>query len=89
MSYKVLQLSPLSTDGPHVKISIHSAWSAPPSNIHEVSFLRSWLIYDSGPDELGVPGSFNWNGVLGLAIAAGISASFWAAVGLALAQAWK
>jgi hypothetical protein len=89
MSYKLLQLSPLSTDGPRVKISIRSPWSAPPANFNDVSFLRSWLIYDSGLDELGVPGSVNWNGLLGLALAAVVSAGFWAGVGLAVAEVWK
>jgi hypothetical protein len=88
MSYKLLQLFPLSTRGTRMKISIRGPWSAPPADSNDVRFLRSWLIYDSGLDEPGASG-FRRNRLLGMAIAVGISASFWSGVGLAFAQVWK
>lgn len=89
MSYKLLQLSPLSTRGTRMKILIRGPWSSPPVRSTDASFLRSWLTYDSALDDPGAPRHFNWNGLLGFVIAAGISASIWAGVSLILAQLWK
>jgi hypothetical protein len=88
MSYKVLQLSPLSTRGTHVKILIESPWNAPTTNFGDGTFLRRWApcnsAIDCGYD--AVSDGFNWNHLLGLALAVGISASFWAGIGLALSH---
>jgi hypothetical protein len=86
MSYKVLQLSPLSTSSMHLKILIEGPWSVPPANFRGARFLRSWMVYDSGLGEGRHAGraGFNWNALLGLALAVGISASFWAGVGITL-----
>jgi hypothetical protein len=88
MSYKVLQLSPLSTRGTHVKILIEGPWSTPPINSGDVTFLRSWAVYDSavkvGND--AATAGFNWNALLGLVVMVGISASFWAGVGITLSH---
>jgi hypothetical protein len=88
MSYKVLQLSPLSTRGTHVKILIEGQWSNPPVNFGDVTFLRSWAVYDSAVDvgNDAATAGFNWNALLGLVVAVGISASFWAGVGITLSH---
>jgi hypothetical protein len=91
MSYKVLQLSPLSTGSMQVKILIEGPWNTPLTNSADARFLRSWMIYDSGmcagkdADQTG----FNWNALLGLLLAVGVSASSWAGVGVTLSRLLK
>jgi hypothetical protein len=88
VSYKLSQLSPLSTRGANRRISIQGPWSSLPVNYHyhEAEFFRSWAIYDP---QLDAPRRINRDVILGIVIALGISASFWAGVGLAIAQLWK
>ncbi len=87
MSYKSSQLFPLSTRDTNFRISIQFPSSSPPPDYREVEFLRSaWLIHDP---ELDAPRRRNWGRILGVAIALGVSASFWAGVGLAIAHLWK
>jgi hypothetical protein len=91
MSYKVLQPSPLSTRGTHMKILIEGPWSAPLANSADARFLRSWLVYDlevdGGSD--AATAEFNWNAIVGLAVVVGISASFWAGVGITFSHLLK
>lgn len=91
MSYKVLQLSPLSTRGTHVKILIEGPWSTPPANFGGARFLRSWAVYESAVDagHDAATAGFNWNAILGLVVVVGISASFWAGVGITLSHVLK
>jgi hypothetical protein len=87
MSYKSSQLFPLSTRGANFRISIQRPWSSPAFDYGQAELLRSsWLIYDP---ELDAPRRMNRDVMLGMALALVISASFWAGVGLAIAQVWK
>lgn len=57
----------------------------------DVSFLRSWLVCDSvfsspsGAIE-GRREKFNWNFLIGMLVAGGASAGFWAGLGMAIAS---
>jgi len=86
MSSKSSQLSPLSTRCSNLRISIRGPWSSPSLNCRDVEFFRSWLIYDPELDE---PRRMNREVMLGMALVFGISASFWAGVGLAIAHVWN
>jgi len=86
MSYKQSHLTWLSGSHPaNMRLPIRRAWGAAPTNVFDTKFLRSWLVYDSslGADSTdNTEGSANWNTIQGLALAVGVSAAFWAAVGL-------
>ena len=86
MSYKEMQLSPLSTRSTQVKILIEGPWSAPLAQSADARFLRSWMVYDSGVGggTDAATAGFNWNALLGLVVVVGVSAGFWAGVGLTL-----
>jgi hypothetical protein len=86
MSYKSPQLSPLSTRGANLRSSISGRWSVPRVDYHEVRSVRSWLIYDP---ELDTPRGVNQDVMLGMALVIGVSASFWAGLGLVIAHVWK
>ena len=88
MSYKVLQISPLtSTEGTHMRMAIQSHWNDR-LDLSNATFLRSWLVYDSRED--GEPRiRLNCNVVLGMLLVAGISAGFWTGVAVAVAEIWK
>jgi hypothetical protein len=75
----------------HVKILIEGPWSNLPIDSRDVTFLRSWAVYDSAVDvRRDVPtAGFNWNALLGLVMVVGISASFWAGVGTTLSRLLK
>ena len=79
MSYKQSQLTWLSSARP---AHIRRAWGAAPTNVLDTKFLRSWLVYDSSLEAGKTGGSANWNMILGLSLAVGVSAGFWVAVGL-------
>ena len=79
MSYKQSHLTWLSGTQP---APIRRAWGAAPANVLDTRFLRSWLVYDSSLEAGKTGGSANWNRVLGLSLAVGVSAGFWVAVGL-------
>ncbi len=84
MSYKEMQLSPLSTGNAQVKILIEGPWSAPLAQSDDARFLRSWMVYDSGVGggTDAARAGFDWNALLGLTVVVGVSASFWVGVGL-------
>ena len=89
MSYKS-QLFPLSsTCETPLRQRISQAWGSSPSNLEDTRFLRSWLVYDSELETGRTRGRVNWNMVLGLALAATVSAGFWTGVGLVIARVWK
>jgi hypothetical protein len=56
----------------------------------DVRFLRSWLVYDSVfAKSMAVEGrreKFNWNFLIGMLVAGGASAGFWAGLGMAIAN---
>ncbi len=88
MSYRVLQLSPLtSTEGTHMRMAIQGHWNDP-LDLSNTTFLRSWLVYDSRED--GEPRiRLNWKVALGMLLVTGISAGFWTGVAVAVAEIWK
>ncbi len=58
----------------------HLTWLS--STQPATKFLRSWLVYDSSLEADKTGDSTNWNIILGLSLAVGLSAGFWVAVGL-------
>jgi hypothetical protein len=88
MSYKQSHLAWLSGTHPaNMRLPIRRAWGAAPTgtaptNVLDTKFLRSWLVYDSSLDADKTDGSANWNIILGLGLAVGVSAGFWVALGL-------
>ena len=89
MSYKS-QLFPLSSTRERpLRQRISQAWGSSPSNLQDIKFLRSWLVYDSELESSRTRGRFNWNMVLGLVLASAVSAGFWTGVGLMAAYVWK
>ena len=54
----------------------------------ETQFFRSWLAYDFESEFIGRQ-RLNWNALVGLFFAVGVSASFWAAAGLLAARLWR
>ena len=89
MSYKS-QLFPLSsTRETPLRQRINQVWGSSPSNLRDIKFLRSWLVYDSELENSRTHGRVNWNMVLGVFLATGVSAGFWTGVGLMIAHAWR
>jgi hypothetical protein len=89
MSYKS-QLFPLSrTCETPLRQRISQVWGSSPSNLRDIKFLRSWFVYDSELESSRTNGRINWNMVLGLFLATGVSAGFWTGVGLMIAHAWR
>ena len=88
MSYKVLQLSPLtSTEVTHMRMAVQGHWNDA-VDLSNATFLRSWMVYDSGEDDEPAF-RLNWNVALGMLLVTGISAGFWTGVGLMVAEVWK
>jgi hypothetical protein len=89
MSYKS-QLFPLSsTCETPLRQRISEAWGSSHSNLPDIEFLRTWLVYDSELESRRTRGRVNWNMVLGLVLASAVSAGFWTGVGLMVAHVWK
>jgi hypothetical protein len=82
MSYRSHLAWLSSTQPAHIRLPIRRAWGAAPSNMLDTKFLRSRLVYDSSVEAGETGGSPSWNTILGLSLAVGVSAGFWAAVGL-------
>jgi len=89
MNYR-MQLSPISGVRP-VAADVYRSESTetPPANLDDAKFVRSWLVYDSDLDLDCPPGHVNWSMVLGLVVAAVVSASFWLGAGVMMARLWK
>jgi hypothetical protein len=75
MNYR-LQLSPLSSTRQSLSPLV-KGWGSSA----DAKFFRSWLVYDSDLEFSRTSGRVNWNMVMGLALAAVVSAGFWAAAG--------
>jgi hypothetical protein len=89
MSYKS-QLVPLSSTCERpLRQRSSQAWGSSPLSLQDIKFLRSWFVYDSELENNRTHGRVNWNMVLGLVLATGVSAGFWTGVGLVIAWAWK
>jgi hypothetical protein len=88
MSYKS-QLNPLSgTCEKPLRLPIRGSWGSEPADSGDMKFLRSWMVYDSDVQSR-LAGQSNHNRFLGLVLLVGISASFWAGIGLMIARVWK
>jgi hypothetical protein len=94
MSYRVLQLSPLSsTRTTRRRIAVPESWSvrsAPALDLSlDTGFLRSWLEYDPDLDQGNAYDRTNWGAISGLALSVAVSASFWAGVVWIVARVWR
>jgi hypothetical protein len=89
MNYR-MQLSPISGTRQMVA-DVHrsEASDSRPANLDDAKFVRSWLVYDSDLDLNRTRGRMNWNMVLGVALAAVVSAGVWIGAGLILERLWK
>ncbi len=61
-------------------------WGFPAPHASDATFLRSWLVYDSKLASGEHRGKFNWNFFVGLLLAGGASAGFWAGIGLVISN---
>jgi hypothetical protein len=86
MSQKTQPSTPFSAGVLYRRSAIYSSWSAPPTDLREAKLLRSWLEYDSEIPDNSVSDRKNLKPTLGLAIAFGISAGFWAVIGVTVAR---
>jgi hypothetical protein len=89
MSYKS-ELNPLSgTCDPPLHLAIQGSWGYAPADSQDMKFLRSWLVYDSEIQPGLAANRTKFNRFLGLALLVGISASFWAGIGLVIVRLWN
>jgi hypothetical protein len=85
-----MQLSPISgIHPPAADVCKSDSVETLAANLDDARFMRSWLIYDSDLDLDRPTGRVNWNMVLGLIVAAVVSASFWVGAGALIARFWK
>ena len=77
MSYKRLQLSPLS--------STRVIRPSTPST----GFVQSWYESSSSRTENPTPRSINWGAIVGLALSVAVSVGFWGGVVWIVARMWK
>lgn len=68
---------------------MRDSWLFPIAHAPDVTFLRSWLVYDSALAPHGRSGKFNWSFLIGMLLAGTVSAGFWAGIGMALARSWR
>jgi hypothetical protein len=94
MSYKSRSVPRASSSETMLRWQIGDSWGSSPTSVpdaalQDMKFLRSWLVYDSDI-QIGVArGRFDWNLIAGIALAVGISVTFWAGIGLMIARVWK
>ncbi|MGA8215365.1 MAG: hypothetical protein WB799_17340 [Candidatus Sulfotelmatobacter sp.] len=92
MGHKVGEKSRLfpssSVSEPPLQERIGHSWGSAPTNLRDMKFFRSWLVYDS-EIQTGVARGVNWSVVAGLVLAFGVSAGFWTGVGLMIVHFWK
>ena len=90
MSYRVLQLSPLSsTRTSRRRINVLESWGSPSANALDMGSLPSWFEYDSEFDEDEAYGPTNWGAIAGLVLSVAFSATFWVGVAWAVERVWK
>jgi hypothetical protein len=77
MSYKRLQLSPLSS----TRVIRPSTTST--------GFVESWFENSTNRTENPVPHRINWGAILGLALSVTVSVGFWGGVVWIVARVWK
>jgi len=90
MSDRILQPSPQAgTRQATMRYGLQSPWSATKAAFPDIHFLRTWLEYDSKVDVARPRKGMNWYPLLGLLLVLGVSAGFWAGVGLVVARLFK
>jgi hypothetical protein len=89
MSYKSQMFPSSSTCETPLRRMIGQPWGSSPAESQDMSFLRSWLVYDSEIQANLAPSRNIWNIVLGLGVAIAASACIWAGIGLMIARIWK
>jgi hypothetical protein len=92
MSYKVVQMSPLSASRmARGTTSAQGSWSALPASSLDLAFLKSWLELNPDLDlnDLAPSRRFNWGAISGFALTVAISASFWAGVAWTVSRVWR
>ena len=89
MSYKSQMFSSSSTCETPLRRMIGQPWGSSRAESEDITFLRSWLVYDSELQVNPVPSRTTWNVVLGLGVAIAASACLWVGVGLMIARIWK
>jgi hypothetical protein len=67
---------------------IGHSWGSAPTNLRDMKFFRSWLVYDS-EIQTGVARGVNWSVVAGLVLAFGVSAGFWIGLVLMIVRFWR
>jgi hypothetical protein len=85
----MMNLQPSPTRESRVHLPVSKPWGAPPANLEEAEFFRSWLVYDFDLETTRTRSRVNWSLVLGLGLVVALSASFWATIGLMMARLWK
>ena len=83
MNYK---LQPSPTSG--TRESRVETWR-PPAKASDAKFFHLRLVYHSDLEAIRSHNRINWSMMLGLALAIGVSACFWAAVGLMIVHIWR
>jgi hypothetical protein len=67
-------------------MALRGPWSPAPGDSPDEQFLRSWLETDSDTANEEPGGGIKWGVVSGLALALGVSATFWVGVGWVLSH---
>jgi len=74
------------TSGRGKRLGLPAPVDFPPAWTPDVTFLRSWLVYDSAVASAKQKGKFNWSFLIGVLLAAGASALFWLGIAMAVAH---
>jgi hypothetical protein len=90
MNYR-LQFSPIfgtqqPRQDPAANLPLRERRKRPATKWDDAEVFRSWLVYDSDLEAERSEGHFNWNAVLGLALAVAVSVTFWVGVVLMVAN---
>ena len=86
MSYKASQLSPQSTNPECLRVVVQSQPNDSPDGRQDMHFWRSWLEFDSEGANENRSSRLNWSALLGLTVVVGVSAGFWAGIGLLISR---
>ena len=86
MSYRASQLSPQGTNADCLRVVVQNPPKDSADGRLDMQFWRSWLELQS--EESNEKGStrLNWNALVGLTVVVGVSACFWAGIGLLIAR---
>ena len=86
MSYRTSQLSPQSTNAECLRVVLQGPPTDSPEGRPDMQFWRSWVEFDSREGNDKKSHKLNWSAVLGLMVVVGISACFWAGLGVLIAR---